>query len=493
MEFPITLDSHSEVPLHRQLYDEIRRSILSGRLSPGQRIPSTRTLSLSLGISRATVTMGYEYLLSEGYLQAATGSGTYVCRQLPDELLRAKNLASKERATAKLSTKHPNLKKLSKYGSHLKDKEWLQYGGSEPDIQFSFGRPAMDEFPMRIWTQLYNKHAKNSPISELDCPSKAKGHRPLREAIASYLGRARAVRCTADQIIIVNGSQQAIDLVSRVIIDRGDAIGIENPGYIGAKKAFEVQGALSIPLQVDSSGLVASELSEKGKNIKLVYVTPSHQFPTGVVMSLARRLELLDWAHRTNSFIVEDDYDSEYRYKGRPIPALAGLDQHDSVLYIGTFSKVLFPALRLGYLVVPPSLIEVFARAKWLADRHSPLLEQQVLSDFIGEGHLERHIRRMRALYELRRKTVIAALKENFQDGVTVIGDNAGINVLVRIKSDKSDSQVVADAKAHGVGVVSTAAFYTGEAPPGEYLLNYGGLSDEKINEGIARFRQAVI
>ncbi len=495
MDFPVTLDSQSNIPLHRQLYDEIRRAILSGRLARGKRVPSTRALAESLGISRATVTMSYEYLLSEGYLEATTGSGTYVCRQLPDELLRVKTTArnKESRAAGQPSTRKANFKKLSRYGVNLKDREWLAYRGDEPEIQFSFGRPDWAEFPSRQWLQLLNQHFKEGALWQLDCPSKAQGFLPLRQAIASYLARARAVTCSAEQIIIVNGSQQAIDLVCRVIVDRGDAVGIEEPGYIGARKALEAQGAQLVPLKVDASGLTVEPLKDPAlAQLKLVYVTPSHQFPTGVVLSLPRRLELLDWAERTGTFIIEDDYDSEYRYKGRPVPALAGLEHHDTVIYMGTFSKVLLPALRLGYLVVPPSLIEVFKRAKWLCDRHSPLLEQMALADFIKGGHLERHTRKMRALYEQRRKTVIDALKASFRDNVSIYGDNAGINVLIRFHNCPADNEVVEHARALGVGIVPTRHFYLGDSPRGEFLLNYGGLTDEEIKEGVKRLEKCI-
>lgn len=494
MDFPVNLDSQSSVPLHRQLYDEIRRSILSGRLAKGQKVPSTRTLAESLAISRATVTMAYEYLLSEGYLEATTGSGTYVCRQLPDELLKTRNPDVKKlNITGGLRKPGPvpNYKRLSKFGSHLRDKPWIELGGYEPEIQFSFGRPSISDLPLKQWMSLYNDRVRRGELNELDCPSKSAGYPPLRQAIANYLGRARAVACHPDQIVIVNGSQQAIDLVTRVLVDRGDFVGIEDPGYIGAKKAFEAQGAQLVALPVDASGLDVAAAKVHGNNLKLVYVTPSHQFPTGVVMTLPRRLELLSWAQQTGTYVLEDDYDSEYRYKGRPIPALAGLEHNETVIYIGTFSKVLFPALRLGYLVLPKPLVKVFERAKWIADRHSALLEQQVLADFINGGFLDRHIRRMRALYEQRRKTVITSLKEEFAENVTVFGDNAGINVLIRLKSAKTDEQILTSARELDISLVSTAGFYLGQAPQGEFLLNFGGLSEEQIQEGVARLKQA--
>lgn len=494
MDFLIVLDSQSNVPLHRQLYEEIRRAILSGRLMAGQRVPSTRALSESLGISRATATLAYEFLLSEGYLQSTTGSGTYVTRQLPDATMRIDAKDGKRKTlieTGGLTKK--SVKRLSKYGSYIKDRPWFAYGEDEPEIQFSFGRPDFDQFPMRQWMMLANQLAKKHDLSLLDCPSKSQGFLPLREAIALHLSKSRAVNCTPNQIIIVNGSQQGIDLVTRVILDRGDQAGIEDPGYIGAKKAFEVQGAQLIGIPVDESGLVVDKLKDPAMaNMKLLYVTPSHQSPTGVVMSLPRRLELLNWAQRSGTYIIEDDYDSEYRYTGRPVPALAGLDRSDSVIYIGTFSKVLFPALRLGYLVVPPALAEIFARAKFLADRHSSLLDQQILAEFIKQGHFERHIRRMRSIYQQRRQVIIKSLKTHFGDGVEVLGENAGINILVRINWRIDDEAFLKVARDKGVGLVHTKPFYLSvAAPPHEFLLNYAGLSDEKIETGIERLRDA--
>ncbi len=492
MDFPITLDSQSAIPLHRQLYDEIRRSILSGRLPAGQRVPSTRALSESLGISRATVTLAYDYLLDEGYLQSSLGSGTYVCRQLPDELLKP---AVSSRAPGKRTktTEELKVKGLSRYGGFLKDRPWLEVTGEEPEIQFSFGRPDIHAFPLREWQQLMNHHLKERKFSLLDNPSNAAGYLPLREAIAEHLAKARALRCSAKQIIIVNGSQQAIDLVNRLFVDRGDFVGIEEPGYMGAKKAFEVQGAKLVGFPVDSQGLMVDKLRDPSlPALKLLYVTPSHQFPTGVVLSLPRRLELIARARQTGMVIVEDDYDSEYRYTGRPVPALAGLEHGESVIYIGTFSKVLFPALRLGYLVVPNTMAELFARAKWLCDRHSPLLEQQVLADFISTGQFERHVRKMRRLYEERRKHVISALRSSFANTIEILGDNAGINILVRFRRPVDDEITLKAARELGVGLIRTSNFYLQQPPGGEFLLNYGGLSHEEIEEGIRRLAVAV-
>jgi GntR family transcriptional regulator/MocR family aminotransferase len=499
MELLLNLNPGLEMPMHRQIYEEIRGAILSGRLPAKHKMPSTRQLSQTLGVSRATVTMSYEYLLSEGYLQAYTGSGTYVSRELPEDLLHVDQEVMEEQLEASPALPEGNVKhkRLSTFGRTLASEDMPRLD-QDPNIRFDVGRPDMDHFPMRLWTQLTVKHANNKNLSLLDHASRSTGFRPLREALAEYLNSARALTCSAEQIVIVNGSQQGIDLVTRVLVDKDDYVGIEEPGYIGAQKSFRAQSAKLVPITVDNFGLKVDEV-KKGfdknspQQLKLVYVTPSHQYPTGVVMSLPRRLELLKWASRTGTYIVEDDYDSEFRYKGRPIPALGGLDKTNSVIYIGTFSKMLLPALRLGYMVVPEDLIDVFAHAKWLCDRHSPLLQQQVLAEFIAAGHLERHIRKMRGIYEQRRKFFIQHLKETFGSRVTIHGDNAGINVLVRFDTTCSDEEIVSKALERGVGLSSTRQYYLGEHRPGEYHLNYGGLNENRLMEGISVLAEIVL
>ncbi|MBD2102532.1 PLP-dependent aminotransferase family protein [Leptolyngbya sp. FACHB-261] len=483
MDLALKLETTSTVPFHRQLYDELRRAILSGRLESGQRMPSSRALAKALGISRATVLFSYDQLLSEGYLKTVPASGTFVACQLPDELLQA--------TSPLISPTSPSRLELSTYGETLATVNLQPPPGQKPLINFScYGRPAFDEFPIQLWRRLLSRACCfNTTI--LDYPADPLGYKPLREAVTRYLTQSRAVRCEPDQVVIVNGSQQALDLIARLFLNWGDRVAMEDPGYFEARCIFQVQGAEVLPIPVDHSGLVMKYLSTLTTPIKLVYVTPSHQFPTGAVLSLPRRLALLAWAQQTGAIILEDDYDSEFRYDERPIPALQGLASSDSVIYIGTFSKVLFPSLRMGYLVVPQQLVPVVTRAKWLIDRQSPLLEQHVLTDFINEGHLERHIRRMRMLYAQRRETLVQALTQGLENQVTIMGENAGMSVMVQFHTHWKDEEIVDRAEQRGVELISARSCYMkAENSNGKFLLGYADLNSETIAEGVWRLAQ---
>lgn len=484
MDLPLTLDNAAPTPLFRQLYEALRQAILSRRLAPGDRLPSTRDFAKALAVSRTTVTVAYDQLLAEGYLVARTGAGTFVSSELPDALLK---LAGPEPAAP--ATRPPLPLSLSAYGVRLATAGPLR--GSTPPAAITFGhygRPALDEFPIDTWRRLMLRHAR-SGRAPLGYTEDIQGHAPLREALATHLQRSRAVRCTPDQIVIVGGSQQGLDLTARLLVDVGDGVALEEPGYLGARHAFMTAGARLMPVPVDDAGLLVDQLPA---GVKLVHVTPSHQFPTGVVLSLPRRLALLDWARTQGALIVEDDYDSEFRYGERPIPSLQGLDTAGVVLYIGTFSKLLFPALRLGYLVVPPEWAPLFARAKWLADRQSSLLEQLALTDFIVEGHLERHLRRMRVLYEGRRRCLLQALHDHLGDRVTILGDRAGLHVTLRLRTQLDGEAIVQRAAALGAGIATTRACYMGKPEETELVLGYADLDEALIEEGVRRLAAAL-
>ncbi len=533
MELTLHIQNHIDIPLHRQLYEQIRTAILTGRLRSHQRLPASRQLAQSLGISRTTVTQSYDQLMSEGYLQTQVGAGTFVCAQIPDELLQAEHNSQSHksnsyqqfdrqtphRSALDLQTSNfekPNLR-LSTYGHQLQtteDRIFLQ----DCELSFRYGIPAMDLFPMPSWRRIWNR-CGGSDTQWMDYSAEPMGYGPLREQIAQYVAQARAVRAQPEQIIVTNGTQQALSLIVRLLIDPGDAIALENPGYLSARRLFSSGGAALLPIPVDSEGLQiegpnslttcsANLMALSGQPPKLVYVTPSHQFPTGVLMSLSRRLALLQWAQQANALIIEDDYDSEFRYSGRPVPALEGLDSHDRVLYVGTFSKVMFPGLRLGYIVLPPDLIPLFRRAKWLSDRQGSLIDQQALSAFISEGHLAKHVRRMRGIYEQRRRSLIEAL--NLSADVEILGDASGLHVMARLPTQQSDRAIIAQAKQRGVSLFSAQEHYwttTIKGPEvrsnhsiessaskddrkqGEFIFGFGGISGHEIPEAIKRIR----
>jgi GntR family transcriptional regulator / MocR family aminotransferase len=472
MRTPIVVDRRHSAPLYRQVYEQWRTGILSGRFSPGDRMPSTRELAAALRVSRATVAAAYEQLMAEGYLDTKHGSGTFVCRALPDTPTRStRPQAAARRPDAPVH--------LSAFANRLTPLAWR--GSANPRvINLSTSGPIFEQFPFDVWKRMVRRHLQALGPSLFDYASDGAGHPALRGVLAAYVSRSRAVRCTSDQVIVVNGSQQALDLCARVLVDPGGEVAIEDPGYLGARELFKACGARVRPVPVDRDGLMVSGLPPSAR---VVYITPSHQLPLGVSMSLARRLELLEWARAHGALIVEDDYDSEYRYGGAPLPALQGLSGDAGVVYVGTFSNVMFPGLRLGYLVLPPALVEPFHRAKWLADRHTAHLEQAALADFIREGHLERHIRRMRRVYKRRRDAVLDALARHFGDQATVIGDAAGMHLVVRFQT----AGIATRAARAGVHLVSTRAYYAGEAPGHEFIVRFAGVSERGLGEAVKR------
>ncbi|MBV6623355.1 MAG: PLP-dependent aminotransferase family protein [Rivularia sp. (in: Bacteria)] len=487
MDLAIALDKNSSKPLHQQLYEQLRQAILCGRLTPGERIPSTRFLAKNLLISRFTVSTSYEQLLSEGYLETVTGSGTFVCQQIPDDLIEIKPIES-------INKINVSSIKLSQYGKTLTDIENVpRIAEPELQINFRYGTPSLSEFPIKTWRKLLSRYC-NADLNWLDYSKEPNGYQPLREAIKRYLARSRAVNCEPEQILITNGTQQALDLILRLLVEPGETIAIENPGYLSARIIFETQQAQILPVTVDSYGLLVKELvNSVEKNVRLVYVTPSHQFPTGAILSLPRRLELLHWAQHSGALIIEDDYDSEYRYDEKPIPALQGLDKSDSVLYIGTFSKVLFPSLRIGYLVLPKSLVAIFTRAKWLNDRHLPILEQQALADFIESGYLERHIRKMRSVYNQRRQILVTAINKNFGKRAHILGEKAGIHLMVRFKTNLSDEEIIQGAAKVGIGMMSAKPHYFTAHSKCEFIFGYGELKETELTEGIRKLAKIIV
>jgi GntR family transcriptional regulator / MocR family aminotransferase len=472
VQVPIVLDRRAREPLHRQIYDQWCEGILVGRFAPGTRIPSTRELADALRVARSTVATAYDQLLAEGYLQAAHGSGTYVSRELPDRLPTRIRVAGTVEA--------PPIR-LSRYGARVAARPLSADLTATAGAADAPGPGAdVDVFPIRVWRRLVARHVRALSAVAWETVDRGAGHEGLRREIAAYLRRARAVRCEPGQVIVVTGSQQALDLCARVLLDPGDVAAVEDPCYPGARQIFETHGALLHPVPVLRDGIAIRDLPDAAR---LVFVTPSHQLPTGVSMPLARRLELLAWARRRGAVVIEDDYDSEYLYRGAPLPALQGLTPAASVIYVGTFSNVMFPGLRLGYLVVPRPLVAAFASAKWHADRRTAFLEQAALADFLREGHFERHVRRMRRVYLRRRDALTTALGAYLGDDVTVLSDAAGLFLMVRFASGRAADA----ARRNGLNLTSTAGFYLGPAPPHEYLLRLTAGRQRALREGLRR------
>lgn len=479
----LRVDHRSEMPLNHQIYEQVRAAILAGQLGANTRLPSTRVLAHDLRVSRNTVLDAYAQLLAEGYVEGQAGSGTYVSPTLPDAVLQLQ-------AKASLPQSAPE-RNLSQRGRLLAATPVSTSRDTGPLRAFRPGLPAFESFPFDIWSRLMARHWRQ-PRPELLGYATPQGYPLLREALAEYLVASRGVRCTPEQIVIVAGSQQGLDLATRVLLDPGDKAWIEDPGYMGARGALASAGAQVVPVPVDGEGLDVAEGIARCPAARLVYITPSHQFPLGVTMSLPRRLTLLEWAHRTGAWILEDDYDSEYRYTGRPLPALQGLDSEYRTVYLGTLSKTLFPSLRLGYMVVPPDLIGPFVAAKALADRHAPSAEQAVLADFIAEGHFARHIRRTRVLYAERQAVLVAAAARDLGGLLEVAPAEAGMHLVGRLPAGADDRRASAQALAHGVEAPALSSYGLAAERPQGLLLGYAAFSQADILEGVRRLRRGL-
>jgi len=475
MQFLIPLTQRRE-PLFRQVYVGMRQAILSGKLRAGDRLPSTRDLAEQLGISRTVVVLAYDQLLAEGFVVGRVGAGTFV----PDGLFTGRSARSVK------SARH----KLSRFGSFA-DATGSTVVFPEPHAKplrydFAYGRSVVDCFPFDQWQRILHRRARKIRVRELDY-GPAEGAETLREAIATHLRRSRAVVCDASQVIVVNGSQQALDLIARVLIEPGDEIAIEDPIYQGTREVLRAAGARVHAVSVDRDGLDPDSLPEKART---VVVTPSHQYPSGAILPLSRRQALLDWARRKNGAIVEDDYDGEFRYDGKPLESLQGLDTEGRVIYVGTFSRTIFSALRIGYLVVPKTLVRPLTAAKWLCDRHTATLEQETLAEFISTGMYERHLRRVRRRNASSRRALLEAVTEHFGSRVEVTGDGAGAHIVLWPAKKISEESLVAAAASRGVGVYGIGRYFFKQPSRPGIILGYPRLRDAEIREGVRRLAE---
>jgi len=485
----LRVDRSLPVPLHRQLYEELRRSIMSRILLPGMRLPSTRVLAAEMGVSRRTVVDAFLQLYAEGYVDGRIGAGTYVAATIPD--------------TAGFSAAGPlqDLTEFDRQALSQRFREQWSYSSAALSHRLSvetesgafvFGLPAMDHFPIDLWARMTGKAAHALPGLGSGYQNPA-GYGPLREAVASYLSTARGVRCSADRIIIVNGSQQAISLVAHILLNPGDAVWMEEPGYFGAKGALLGAGAKLVPVPVDGEGIDVAAGRLRCPDARMAFVTPSHQMPLGVTMSLPRRVALLEWAAQTKAWVIEDDYDSEYRYASRPLAALQGLDRHNRVIYVGTFSKVLFPSLRLGYIAVPEALMNAIIPARIFLDAYSPLLEQVALAEFMEGGHFERHIRRMRALYLERQGVLVDSARRDLQGLLEVSEAEGGMHLAGWLPEGVSDERAAKAAALAGVRTLPLSYSCLEPLKRSALMLGYAAVPPSEIVEGVRRLRNVLI
>lgn len=489
MDVMIPLDREARAPLAHQIYRELRRAITGNHLPGGARLPSTRDLARQLGVARFTVDEAYARLAAEGYVVGRRGSGTYVVEH--------PHLGEAAPAERPAPSPRRRYSAWSRRLEHATRERWSTPSDAAV-IRFDTGRPALDAFPWTVWLRLLGREAR-AQSRHTRAYGEAAGLPALREAIAGYLARSRGLRCAAEDVIVTSGFQQSLDVIVRLLVDPGDRAITEDPVYERVREALMAAGAMTVPIPVDADGLRVDRLPASGDPPKLLYTTPSHQFPTGAVLSLQRRLELLAWAGEAGTVIVEDDYDGELRYDARPVPPLAGLARErnapNNVVYTGSFSKVLFPAVRLGYTVLPRDMVAHYLRAREAVDRPPPTLLQATVAAMIGEGHFERHLARMRRLYARRHAILVAAIERHL-GGVAVLDGatgSAGLHVLLRVRTRRDEAELLQRAAREGVRLSGASACY--HDPPAEprLLIGFAGTPTEQIEEGVVRLARAVM
>jgi GntR family transcriptional regulator/MocR family aminotransferase len=465
-------DRNSGESLQDQVYAFFRDVIAEGRLRPGQRLPSTRGLARETRLGRNTIAIAFERLLAEGYVETRSGVGTVVAEDLADVPMAVPPAGPErfEAVAVELPEPSERARSLEALPMHV---------STTGPIPLSPGYPALDAFPYALWAKLASQFWRSEPAHLLGYQD-PQGYLPLRMAISEYLRDARGISAPPERIVVTSGSQQAVDLVARVLLEPGDRVCIEDPGYIGLKGAVTASGAVLAPAPVDENGLVVAEARADGDGIRLAIVTPTHQFPTGATLSLARRLELLHWASEDGVWVLEDDYDSEFRYEGRPLSALHGLDPDGRVIYAGTFSKILAPAIRLGYLVAPSQLIPLLRGLRAHVDRHPPIDSQAILARFIDEGHFGGHIRRMRLLYRERRDALVAALAKEFPHAARPDVPSSGMHLTFRLPASLPDVEVSARMRKAGIACPPLSSYCQAVTDRNGLLLGFAGLAPDR-------------
>ncbi|AOZ03849.1 DNA-binding protein [Cupriavidus sp. USMAHM13] len=474
--------------MNRQLYDIIRQEILAGTLVAGSKLPASRMLAKEVGVSRNTVLYAYEQLLAEGYVTASTGSGTFVSHSFPDHSALHHGKAQSGTTPVPAVQQNPNRFTLSRRGQHLvshasaSDRQWGAFVAGVPDVSL---------FPHAVWARLLNK-VWRAPRPELLTYAHNGGYPPLKRVLAEHLRLVRSVRCEPDQIILTTGIHQAIDLIGRLLADPGDKAWMEDPGYWGTRSLLTNAGIETLPVPVDQEG-IAPDAAMLQDPPRFIFVTPSHQYPLGMVMSLPRRRMLLEYARQRGAWLVEDDYDSEFRFEGRPLASLQGLDEHDRVIYMGTFSKTLFPGLRMGFMVLPKPLAPHFATAQSELFREGQLVQQAVLAEFIEEGHYATHIRRMRQRYAQRQGLLREAIATRFGADWPTSTHEAGLHMVMHLPAGTDDLGISMAARTQGLSARPLSRYYSDTSTPQQgLLLGYACVPEETIGPAFHKLAEVI-
>ncbi len=467
-------------PLYLQVYDAFRGAIVGRNLRAGERIPSTRSLASELRISRIPVLNAYAQLLAEGYFKTRTGAGTFVSSSLPDLAAASEDHST---GTVRVHTAPRPVARRTSLIPRYRRPAWVSGQGA-----FSVSQLAIDAFPFRVWSNLVSRYWRNLHRSALQYGDPM-GLKELREEIGAYLRASRSVRCEWQQIMIVSGSQQALDISARVLLEAESPVWLEEPGYWLTRHILTAAGCRIVPVPVDEDGLDVAVGIKRCRKARAAYVAPSHQYPLGATMSASRRLQLLEWAQSAGSWIIEDDYDSEYRYDSKPIASLQGLDHSSRVIYIGTFSKVLFPSLRVGYIVIPSDLVDHFVAVRHAMDVSPPHQVQAVLADFINEGHFSRHIRRMRLAYGERREVLVNCIRKEFGSALQMHGAEAGLHLTVTLPKGYRDRAISAQAARQNLWLWPLSPSYIGAASRQGLILGFGGTPAAEIPHAVRRLR----
>ncbi|MNF40425.1 HTH-type transcriptional regulatory protein GabR [compost metagenome] len=481
----IELDRASSIPLYRQLYLQIRKQILSGRIQGGVRLPSTRTLSKELQLSRISILNAFDQLIAEGFLTSRTGAGTYVGHEWEN---RGIDDDEHKRQPPRLSDLSQSM--LSLRSDHFRGVSYADWATGSP-TSFLPSHSAYDAFPQSVWKRLLNRHL-HKPTKAMLGYGELQGLLALREAIAEYVFDARGIDCTADQVVIVSGAQQAFNLLGMLLLNPQDSFWMEDPGHIAARIALQAQGGRVVPLRIDEQGIDVRQGLALCPDARLVFTTPSRQHPLGVTMSYGRRQELIDWAAQNQSWIIEDDCDSEFRYNGRPLPALYAMDQWARVIYAGTFSKVLFPSLRLGYVILPNALIEPFCTLRAVMDRSPPTLLQAATADFMREGHFLGHIRRMRALYQARQQALVEQLQKRLGSFFRITPVEAGMHLIAWLPAHLDDDALARELGQHDIHTYPLSDYCVEHVLPPALLIGFASTPEDQAQARVEALAQAL-